>query len=165
MSNLLFSFIFLAAFKPTDSLKNFQQRLTRELNLRITPPPEFFAQDTCYHYTALVKANIDKYSRVTSIVFSDSGPEWLKKDMEKQQRESGNKFKVLDTLALKARLSNCILLFPVFIESDRFPCGVESKKRGLPANYFQFNQKSVKGNIIFGDPIEIIWPSTYLQKE
>jgi len=165
MATILFGFLLCLSAPQPDTLKPFQQALTNVLALQTSMPPDAFGKDTCYCYTELLKVEIDKNSKVKSLIFSDSAPQWLLDYMGKKISALANRYKRLDTLASKAKLRSCVLVFPVVIEPDNFPCGMELKKTSLALNYFQFGKKNLRGNIIFGDPIEIIWPSRYIQKE
>ena len=148
------------AHSNLDSLTNFQRGLWRELSRNIGFPPEVYLRDTCFHYTDLIKVEINKSSKVVSIQFSDSAPEWLKKDLDKSITRKYFNFKILDSLAIKDGLRNCTFVFPYIIESGDFPCGQAKKRRTLNSNFFKFDGKNLKGNILFGEelanPISII---------
>jgi hypothetical protein len=154
----------LTVFQPGDSVQKFQQQLTRNIRLQMELPPNYNSLDTCNHYTELLKVEIDKSSHIVSITFSDSAPDWLKNDITRIKEQKRIDYEKLDSLALKARLRSCLFVFPLIIESDDFPCGQENKKRKLNDNYFQFEGKSLKGNIIFGESIYFYWGTNVLRK-
>jgi hypothetical protein len=149
---------------PGDSLSNFQKKLERDICLYMELPPESDAGDTCFHYTELLKVEINKSSKVISLEFSDSAPEWLKEDLNKQKQRKQVNYKKLDSLAFKDGLRNCTLVFPFIIESEDFPCGLAKKKRSLSSKYFQFGGKNLKGNIIFCEEIRYLISINYIIK-
>ena len=149
---------------PGDSLSNFQKKLSRDIILNMGLPPDSHRGDTCYHYTELIKVEINKYYKVVSIELSDSAPQWIKEDIDRQKKQKDINYKALDSLAMKGGLRNCSLVFPFIIESDDFPCGQEMKKPRLPAEYFQFGGKKLKGNIFFGEEIKYRVPIRHIVK-
>ncbi len=161
---LLMSALLLAASGSGDSLENFQKQLGVNINIYMGPPPDMDSSKRCYHYTELLKVEINKNSKVVSMEPSDSAPAWLRQEINKVSKIKNTRFEKLDSLALKAGLHNCTLVFPLIIESDEFPCGQENKKRSISENYFQFGGKNLKGNIFFGNQIKIIWPVKYVRK-
>lgn len=158
---LLIGVFLFAASEPGDSIQNFQKQLGRDIQLYMKPPPNFNLSDTCYHYTELLKVEINKFSKVISINLSDSAPAWLKEEIAKIKERKRIDYKKLDSLAIKAGLRSCTIVFPLILESDYFPCGKENKKRSLNENYFQFDGKNLKGNIIFGEQMKLVWPVDY----
>ncbi|MDZ4808185.1 MAG: hypothetical protein SGI96_07920 [Bacteroidota bacterium] len=162
--NLLFGVILLGTENKADSLKDFQKQLANNIERFLPLPPETSSGDTCFYYSELLKVQIDKFAKVIAIDLSDSSPEWLKKNItEMNQKKRINYFK-LDSIASKSGLRNCMLIFPLIIESDDFPCGEGRKKRSFNDNYFHFEGKSLKGNIIFGEQIRVVYTTRYLRK-
>ncbi len=129
------------------------------------PPPNNIRTDTCYHYSELLRLVINKNSKVVSIELSDSAPVWLKRDIDRQKERKDFRFDKLDSMALKGKLRNCTLVFPLVLESVVFPCGTEAKKPNFPPNYFQFGGKNLEGNIIFGETLRFVWSTKYVVKE
>lgn len=130
----------------------------------MVPPPESLAGDSCYSYSELIKIDINKNSKVVSIKFSDSAPDWLNDFLKTQQEKKRINIIKLDSLAKAVNIKNCTLLFPFIVESDGYPCGVERKKRSLPAGYFNFSGVRPSGNIIIESDIHIIFPVNYKHK-
>lgn len=95
---------------------------------------------------------------------SDSAPDWLVKDIKKQNDDKQFDINKLDSLAKKEGLKNCILIFPFILESDDFPCNMEKKKRRYAENYFKFKGENLKGNIIFGEQIKAVFSTRYIFK-
>lgn len=157
------STFFFSVSNATDSIPNFRLQLEK-MQRYVEPPPEYDSSGTCYHYTELLKVEINKFSKVVSLNLSDSAPEWLREDIDKQKKRNNIDFNKLDTLAFKAKLRNCTLVFPLILESEDFPCGYANKKRSLDSKYFQFKGKHLKGNVIFGEEIRIIFPTKYRYK-
>jgi len=137
-----------------DSLTLFQKSLWRDLCLSIGLPPESNARDTCFHYSELMKVEINKFSKVVSLQFSDSAPEWVKNELDNAHKRKKISYMKLDSLALKEGLRDCTFVFPFIIESEDFPCGIAKKKRNLSSKYFKFNGRNLKGNIIFGEEVK-----------
>jgi hypothetical protein len=162
IKSLLLAF-FLTVYQPGDSVQQFQQQLTRNINLYMKPPPDLDGGVKCFHYTELLKVEFDKRSHIVSITFSDSAPEWLKEDFNRIKEQKNIDYKKMDSLALKAGLRSCLFVFPLILETDDFPCGQEKKKRKLDDNYFQFDGRSLRGNIIFGEPIHFWWNTNYVR--
>lgn len=127
-------------------------------------PPEADSGDKCYHYTELLMVKFNKKSKVSELRFSDSAPDWLIKDFEKTKLLGRVKVDKLDSIAKKNNIRNIVILFPVIIEPDSFPCGESKRARMLPANYFCFNNQLLNESVIIGKQIEIIWPSAYHKK-
>lgn len=165
VTNLFLSFFLVVINNYGDSIKDFQKELDRNIERNIGLPPESDSGDTCYHYSELLKVEIDKFYKVKSIELSDSAPQWLKADLSKQMKKKSFNFKKLDSLAYAGKLRNCILVFPLVIESDDFPCGFERKKRKTNEKFFQFGGMNLKGNITFGEEIRCIIPIAYKTKE
>ncbi len=160
---LMSAFLFTAS-GPGDSLQNFRKQLSRDMERHMVLPPQSLQYDTCYHHTDLLKVEINKLSKVVSIELSDNAPVWFKEELNKIEERKRINYKKLDSLALKAGLRNCTLVFPLILESDYFPCGQENKKRSISENYFQFGGKNLKGNIIFGEQMRFIWTVRYVSK-
>jgi hypothetical protein len=157
---LIGAFLF-AAPRPGDSIQNFRKQLARNIELYMPLPPEILLHDTCYHNTDLLKVEVNKSFKVVSIELSDSAPAWLKKELNEIKERKRIDYKKLDSLALKAGLRNCTLVFPLIVESDYFPCGKEKKKRSVNESFFKFGGANLKGNIIFGEQIKLVWPVDY----
>ena len=157
---LLVAFISVAQ-QQDDSLQNFRNQLGRSFDLYMRPLPDFFNMDTCYHYTELLKLEINKSSKVVSVDFSDSAPQWIKKELNTLKEKNKIDFRKLDSLTLKGRLHNRTLVFPLIIESEDFPCGQDKKQRTLSEIFFQFNGKNLQGNLIFGPHIRLIYGVHY----
>jgi len=155
---LLISLLFNSAAGPKDSLQDFSQYLARSLALCLKPPPEYGPSDSCYQYMELLKVEIDKSSRVVSLIFSDSAPGWLVKDLKKKRDIYREKFEKMDSIAAKGRLRNCIYIFPIKIESVDFPCAKSKEIIHLDKDYFKFDGKNLSGNISFADELRIIYP-------
>jgi hypothetical protein len=157
--------VFLFAVKiPGDSLQDFSNYLEKNIQLYMEPPPEFDSSGTCFHYSELLKISINKYSKVESVNLSDSAPDWLKQRLSKQIENKNVEIKKLDSMALTSGLRNCILVFPLILESEDFPCGLALKKRSLMSNFFKFRGKNLKGKVFFGEQIQIVWPVQYRYK-
>jgi hypothetical protein len=141
--------IALTAHNPGDSsFDAFQHQLAIYIERYMKPPPDMDSTIHCYHYTELLKVEIDKRSHITSITFSDSAPGWLKTDITRIKEQNRINYKKLDNLASKAGLRSCSFVFPLALESDDFPYGQEAKKRKLDDKFFQFEGRSLKRNII-----------------
>ena len=162
--NFLIGAILFAAKPPGDSLQNFQMQLSRNIQLYMEPPPDYDSSGKCFYYAQLLKVEINNLSKVVSIDLCDGAPEWVKAELNKQKKRKNIDFKKLDSLASKARLRNCTLVFPFVVESEDFPCGQESKKRTITSKFFQFNSRRLKGNILFGEQIQFIWSVQYRYK-
>lgn len=158
----LIPLVFTYAHVPKDSIRAFREFLGDKIQSTLMNPPP---GNNCYHYIELVKVEINKNSKITSVDFSDSAPAWIQTISKKNFPLYSSKFRKLDTLAAKIGYKNCNLLFPLTIESDDFPCGSENKKRKLEDNYFQFNGTLLKGNIVFGETIHIIYSTDYKYKK
>ena len=162
--NLLFGILLFSTENKIDSLKDFQKQLANNIERFLPTPPEIYSGDTCFYFSELLKVQIDKFAKVISIDLSDSSPEWLKKDITELKKKKRINYLKLDSIASKSSLRNCILIFPIIIESDDFPCGEGRKKRSYNENYFHFEGKSLKGNIIFGEQIRIVYTTRYFHK-
>jgi len=97
---------------PGDSLPDFRYKLGRDICLYMQLPPESNAGDTCFHYTELLKVEINKFSKVVSLEFSDSAPKWLKEDINKQKQRKQVNYKKLDSLAFKGPSSIVSFCWP-----------------------------------------------------
>lgn len=161
----LMSFFLIPSPSQIDSLPDFQKQLAKNIRLYTSLPPEFLQYDTCYHHTDLLKVEINRLSKVRSVVLSDSAPTWLKEELDKIKERNQINYKKLDSVALKAGLHNCTVVFALILESNYFPCGMENKKGSINENFFQFGGKNLKGNIIFGEQINFIWPVDYRVKK
>jgi len=146
------------------SLKEFHEHLAKRLQINIGPSPEMNGNEDCYNYTELLKVEINHKSKVTDLKLSDSAPDWLVKDLQRQKDKKQLYVNKLDSIALADGIKNCVLLFPLFLESDDFPCGEGKKKRGYSENYFKFNGKYLQGNIRFGEQIKLIFTTRFVSK-
>jgi hypothetical protein len=148
---------------PGDSLQNFKSQLGSNLYRCMRPPKNSDNGDTCYHYTELIKVEINKSSKIVSIELSDSAPNWMKEDIGLQKKNKCIN-RGLDSIALASKWRNCSLVFPVVIESEDFPCGAAPQSRRYEENYFHFSGYNLRGNIIFGEPIKLIYSTRYIHK-
>lgn len=157
--------LLLLKSSDTDKFKNFSAYLAKTIEKYLPPPPEMDAGDSCFHHTALLKAKIDSQSHVVSIDLSDSGPPWLRNELQRIKANGRINFQVLDSIAKKDKIIDCEILFPFVIESENFPCGVSSQKRRLPEHYFHFNGIKPSGKIYFVEEIVILWPVRHFKKQ
>lgn len=162
--NILNIALFLLHF-PGDSIKAFHEQLESYMGRYIGPPPESDSAGKCYHYTELVKVEIGKSCKVISVKVSDSAPDWLQQEFNKMEKRQKIDYEKLSELAKKAGLKKGLLLFTLIIESEDFPCGITTKTRVLPSNFFIFNGSRLKGNVTFCEPLKIVWPLRYIIKE
>lgn len=164
LGTYILNFLILFSYPQRDTLKDFRHQLSGDIQRNLGLPPETNSAGKCYHYTELLKVTINKKSQIVNIEFSDSAPQWLTDDFQKQKDRKKIDYVKLDSIAKKVGFKNHILIFPFTIESDDFPCGSENKIRRYPQNYFKFKGQYLKGEIIFGEHINVVIPTRYLKK-
>ena len=163
MKYFLICLLFLNA-KSSDRFKNFRALLANSIERNMAPPPDMDAGDSCYHYTALLKVQIDNHSKVVSIEFSDSAPQWIKDDIGRQIEKKRINLPALDSIAGADKIKNCNILFPFIVESEHFPCGTATRERRLPRHYFHFNGNRISAQTYIGEEILVIWPVRHYKK-
>lgn len=121
------------------------------LNIKV---PENVIYDSCYYSSTLLKLEVNKFSKIVSIEFSDNAEEWLKMELARLKREGKINFMKFDSLAKKEKLKDCKLLFPVIINA-LYPCQINDIQPicEYDYKYFQFNGKYIQGNVKFGDRV------------
>lgn len=155
--------ICLFAFcSPGIDLEPFHKELAR-MNRYMEPPPGLFERDSCYHYSELLKLDIDNNSKVVSIALNDAAAGWLKEDLQRQKDRNQFRYAELNAIAHRMKLKNCVLVFPLVVETDHFPCGKENKKRTHPPDYFRFGGKLLEGKVYFGEELRFVWPVKFEQ--
>lgn len=71
--------------------------LANSIERNMAPPPDMDAGDSCYNYTTLLKVQINNHSKVVSIEFSDSAPQWIKDDIGRQIEKKRINLPALDS--------------------------------------------------------------------
>lgn len=158
MKLLLPLYVCITGFRSIGiDLDPFHAELSR-MDRYMEPPPGLFARDSCYHYSELLRLEIDSHSKVTSISFNDAAADFLKEDLQHQKDRKQIRYAELNAIAARMKLKNCVLVFPFVVETDHFPCGQENKRRTHPPGYFRFDGKLLEGKVYFGEEIRFVWP-------
>ncbi len=159
-------FVILIALFTSGILYSQSKELTQHikrtfgLNLSLSNIPSY---DSCYYFTFLLKFEINNKSKVASIDASDNAEQWMKDEVNKVKAMDRVKkeIKRIDSLVKKDGLKNCALVFPIFIlydhvvGTDAVPCrpSITHNTWFIDEKLFRFNDKDLKGNIIFQSSI------------
>ena len=153
--NLLLFHLFISPTNCSrDTIPTFNKEI-QKLERYIGPPAQVYNYETCYHYTALLKIQIDKNSKVSEISLSDNAPEWVQNEIERYKIKYAN-YKRLAALAKNEKLKNITFFYPLLFEGVSKGCKEYYSTAIITADFFKFNKKNISGNLKFQDPI-IIW--------
>lgn len=117
--------------------------------------------DSCYCANVLIKIDINKRSRITSLQFSDNAELMLIQAFDDLKRYNN----LLEKSAAKNKIKNTSLILPLTITSawadSAKGCIIKLKNCFQDTNRSYFNGKSLTGKCIFLPPCSLtIWPTS-----
>ncbi|GEM_PF-3023395 len=154
---LLSCILIFYSTKAVGQTDNFASKLNNLLGRHLYYDDYFEIIDSNTYYLAYLKVEIDKKSKVTAIQFSDIVPDSINKDVKKIWKKYQDKFFALDTLAKKANLKSCTLLFPVTFSPSDYLIPKVNRRVIENALLMKFGGEFIAGNIITGRAITLGW--------
>jgi len=133
--------------------KQFIDCIGKSIGLNLNLSLSAIVHDSCFFSHTLLKLEIDKEFKVSSIIFSDNAEEWFINELNKY-REKLN-IKQMEKYAKEEGIRNTSIVIPFIIKSVIFPCDKKvAYNLFSDSRYFQFNGRNLQGNILFANPME-----------
>lgn len=111
--------------------------------------------DSCYYAYCLLKINLDKNSRITSMQFSDNADTLVKNSFTRILKDGKNIDPLLEKEARRAHVKNVSLIIPIGIFSWG-NCPTVLSEILINKDLYTFNSRYLTGNCVFLEPFTLI---------
>lgn len=149
---LSFTFCFISSLAYCQTIP-ITQFLGKSILKKISIPSGIH-DDSCYYSNTLLNIELDKNSKIISVILSDNAEEWLIKELDKIKGSID--FSILEKNADSLQIKERKIMVPLIISSQPFNCKGQSNRYWFNSRYYSFNGKLLDGNCQFMPPVEIV---------